>query len=537
MKRNFFYAGLLASALLVTSCVDDTESGAVKNLRTAQVEKLKAETALDLANVELQKSTTALNVEQLAFNKANNELKLAMTKANNDVVIEQAKARLEQAKHDLEVKKQQVVQDLEEYKLTLKKAQDKLAQDIRNYDGKVSAEKLADITKKHREYTQALVDLAGKEALLPAAEQAVVAAKNNSVDVQKEKEKSIAENEVKIKALKDLIAKLKTYEQYKEDQAKLDLAKAEAENETAKAKNTRDLAMGVMNDANMATGNVGTKIMNSGNLDFYKGLEALKMLDPNIVKGSTSIWASQEFNGETYVEGTYSQDYTIYNQAKLASVNTNRFNLYVDGLKAAERAANTNVSNNNTALRTAQTDFNTKKTAYDADKTDAAKKADYEAALATLEGAQANLEAAQDALKDVKKKIADANKYNGQVVNGREEVVNLFKEYNAAALDEAKKIVAYNKLNDAYLAKKKISDAAASVAADSKSIADQIETAEKAIKTLERDNVNLQNVNTQEALIAQRQAELEQLKGQIADLKIEVANTKKAYEAALATLS
>lgn len=121
MKRKFIYAGLIASAMLITtSCVDSNESQAVKDLRAAKVEELKASTTLKTADVKFKEAQTALSTEMLAFEKANNQLKLALAKTNNEKAIAEAKTELEVRKLALENQKLNTEHELAKYKQTLK---------------------------------------------------------------------------------------------------------------------------------------------------------------------------------------------------------------------------------------------------------------------------------------------------------------------------------------------------------------------------------------------------------------------------------
>ncbi|MFV0417173.1 MAG: hypothetical protein ACK5KT_00375 [Dysgonomonas sp.] len=239
MKKLKYYIPALAIVLtgimfITTSCVDDSESQSVIDLRGAQAEKIKAEAALATAQAKAAEimATAEAALKAAEADKAKAEAKkleaeaayqsaqTEIEKAKAEVALQKAQEELKRAKAATELAIKQAEYDLEQMKiqaemelLNLQNALEQLKNDdpvlkdaINNYSlfiGEVNSKK-TEIAQKNLDLTK--LKALKNDKIASAEEQAATQIKyvNGVIDAIN---KDIAENEVKIANWNILLAK------------------------------------------------------------------------------------------------------------------------------------------------------------------------------------------------------------------------------------------------------------------------------------------------------------------------------------------
>lgn len=256
MKKKLYaiYAlvGALAASPVFTSCVDDTESQSVTELRGAKAEQLKsiaamnnaeAQAKLIYANAEAALKAAQAAQEQALADKAAAEAAYqeALTKA------QELENQLKEAAYDAELaaalaQAQAALAEAEKAKLEAEKEIEKINGEALKYQLKLEA-KIAELQAELIEKKQALIDAENDateaeierlEALATAYSNALtaytetqnalanlktekLALEADLVDLNTAKEKQIAKNEASIEVIDQQIAYLKEYENYSDD--------------------------------------------------------------------------------------------------------------------------------------------------------------------------------------------------------------------------------------------------------------------------------------------------------------------------------
>lgn len=283
MKKKFMMFAVLLGALTLGSCIDDTESQSVTNVRDSKAEELKsiaameaaqAQAKLTMANAEAAYKAALAEAEIAAAAKAQAEAELEKAQAElielqkqaaeieneaDRIANEQAQAELEAKLAQLEVTKKENEAKLEKIaaeaeKLALENekalidaqtalnaAQDALNTQLANADA-AEKQKLQDAAD---EYAQAVEDLISAQQNLMNLKTDLVNLETGKETALKQAKEGIAERDALIAKNK---AKIAVYQQYTNYQEDWDAFYAEYENARIEKDKTYDLYWAARNE-------------------------------------------------------------------------------------------------------------------------------------------------------------------------------------------------------------------------------------------------------------------------------------------------
>ena len=285
MKKKFMMFAVLLGALTLGSCIDDTESLSVTNVRDSKAEELKsiaameaaqAQAKLTMANAEAAYKAALAEAEIAAAAKAQAQAELEKAQAElielqkqaaeieneaDRIANEKAQAELEAKLAQLEVTKKENEAKLEKIaakaeKLALENekalidaqtalnaAQDALNTQLANADA-AEKQKLQDAAD---EYAQAVENLISAQQDLMSLKTQLVNLETGKENALKQAKEDIADRDAWIAENK---AKIAVYQQYTNYQEDWDAFYAEYENARTESYKTNDLYRAALNEYN-----------------------------------------------------------------------------------------------------------------------------------------------------------------------------------------------------------------------------------------------------------------------------------------------
>ena len=294
MKKTnkLFMVLALVGALSFSSCVKDTESASVADLRKAKAEELTSIAKLNAIKAENEKimatAEAAMKNAQAEAAKANAEMiKIeAQIKATQN---ETAKLELEAKKAELEVIKQKIANELKttqgQLEIDLARQQAEIIQaqeDLKAAQSNVGAAEKARLQKLLIEYNAAFTDLSNVKQSLFSNKKQLIGLENGLVSLKQSQAEQISNLQMQIMRNELQIATYKKFSNYinstpQELQTKLNEANARLDEITNKRMSLQD----AVNQAENKRFKYGNNPMNLNSFRESKFAEAYKALAGN----------------------------------------------------------------------------------------------------------------------------------------------------------------------------------------------------------------------------------------------------------------
>lgn len=229
MRRPKFLGAAIiamASAAMVSSCIETDEPAGIEKLRTAKAEFIAAETAYTTAEIALVNAEAALeelNVKLKEVELAKKQYEVAIAEAESQTAIEEAKMALEDAKKEHELHmltaNEEVAKAQQSYDLALKEieianatALDPEAGYFKDYTGAYNAMK--DAKEQYLGYASGTSFVYGTSQMLVKKQEALV-------EAEEELAKAISQdwdaNDKATELKWDVIGAQKAYDHYKNE--------------------------------------------------------------------------------------------------------------------------------------------------------------------------------------------------------------------------------------------------------------------------------------------------------------------------------
>lgn len=410
MKKKFMMFAVLLGALTLGSCIDDTESQSVTNVRDSKAEELKsiaameaaqAQAKLTMANAEAAYKAALAEAEIAAAAKAQAEAELEKAQAElielqkqaaeieneaDRIANEQAQAELEAKLAQLEVTKKENEAKLEkiaaeaeklalenekaliEAQTALNAAQDALNTQLANADA-AEKQKLQDAAD---EYAQAVEDLISAQQNLMNLKTDLVNLETGKETALKQAKEDIADRDAWIAVNK---AKIAVYQQYTNYQEDWDAFYAEYQNAVIESNKTYDLYCAAWNEYNnyqVDLTEVDAAKEELENDQFYRLINTRSLYVENEDGTSTpySVYpinnylpSSRYYNAVTFVkleQGKYSASYRMDSLALQLNVPTADIRQVELAVKNRLDAMNNWLKNYTKQLEEAQAQYNGK---------------------------------------------------------------------------------------------------------------------------------------------------------------------------------
>lgn len=493
MKKKLYaiyaLAGAMAVSPIFTSCVEDSESQSVTELRGAKAEQLKSIAAMN--NAEAQAKLIYANAEaalkaaeaaqkqaladkvaaeakikelqaQLAADKYDAELAAALAKAEEDKLraekeIEKINGEAQKYQLELEAKIAELQADLINKKQDLIKAEDDATEaEIKRLEGLATA------------YSNALNAFTTAQNQLADLKTDKLALEAGLVDLNTAKEKQIAQNEATIEVIDQQIAYLKEYENYSDD---VETLKNELTLKEAEKKKAND-EVGAAYEKYLAAYSAI-----SSNKELTEALGAIKEFE--LVKMYYDGWSSDDYKYDarwysyedpdgdgiydSVEHGTYI-DFSQYNPIvnittetctiiekendffnhndslviEIKAQDLRRLALQIDeeiagfNIKALTDAVNAETTGLKAVYEAKAAATATAKAAYEADKTDADLKNAYETALSEEESAERAYKQTLETIEKAEENKAKLEELYALVTTDTDELMKAVEAYNEA---------------------------------------------------------------------------------------------------------
>lgn len=328
MKKKFMMLAVLLGTLALGSCIDDTESQSVTNVRDSKTEELKSVAAMEaaqaqakitLANAEAAYKAALAEAEIAAAAKA--EAEAALEKAQAELIelqkqaaeieneadrianqqaqaeLEAQLAQLEVTKKQNEAKLEQIAAEAEKQALinqkalvdaqkTLNEAQDALNTQLASADA-AEKQKLQDAAD---EYAQAVEDLINAQSWLMNLKTQLVSLETGKEDAMANAEKTIANYDEQIAANKAKIAVYQKYTNYQEDWDAFKLERETARFERSKLNDLRWAAQNEYNNYQIDFTEVNEALDEFQKNPFYRFIANKRLYEENEDGTTSSYW-------------------------------------------------------------------------------------------------------------------------------------------------------------------------------------------------------------------------------------------------------
>ncbi len=566
MKKTnkLFMVLALVGALSFSSCVKDTESASVADLRKAKAEELTSIAKLNAIKAENEKimatAEAAMKNAQAEAAKANAEMiKIeAQIKATQS---ETAKLELEAKKAELEVIKQKIANELKttqgQLEIDLARQQAEIIQaqeDLKAAQSTVGTAEKVRLQNLLKEYNQAFSDLEKFQRQLFDHKKSLIEKENNLITLKEAKAKETESLKSSIVANELRIAMFKKYAAYQGSPAELDKKTDEAERTFGPIKDKNDANYKASQEAS----NTYNKFLNSSqnqlaitNTAYAKAYIYLnkffQMTSSSAVFPTSNLL--QQVDPQNKIEKKYS--YTVdgitreetiardYIEYKKVQHNTAQVNSLISEYNLQIKEFNTNIEKAEKDLKDLQKVAADKKKAWDdamavvpVDQPSVtAAKGAYFAAESNVTVKKLEIQSYNSGIENTKKTIAELN-----IILNSEAYATYSKtvdDYNNKSKELIEKLVdalinenSYR--NNTFIPAKAENDAIASLIKGGSNLAWTIKALEDEINT---DKQQLSKIST-----AEEEEFINSLKANIARDEEVLATAKKVYDAAKAAL-